>query len=68
MAVLVKINEKKQLGRQYLKLLKMSPDIAEIIGKVNPENKTTIKAIQDAKKDRGQTFKSTKALLAELNS
>ncbi|MCX6279015.1 MAG: hypothetical protein NT004_13115 [Bacteroidetes bacterium] len=63
----MKINEKKQLGRQYLKLLKMCPDIAEIVGKVNPENKTTIKAIQDAKNDKGQTFENTKALLAELN-
>ncbi|MCX6250737.1 MAG: hypothetical protein NTX61_08295 [Bacteroidetes bacterium] len=67
MEVLVRINTQKAQGRQYLKILKESPDFAQIVtssnGKINPQ---TAEALNEIRQKKGKRYTSVKTLMEDL--
>jgi len=69
MEVLVKINTSTAQGKRYLKILKMSPDFAQIVTpKSENINPLTAEALNEIKQKKGKRYTSVKALMKDLKN
>ena len=67
MEVIVKINAKTRQARHYVKLLRMSPEFAQVITPASEGlNKDTAEALREIKAKKGKRYTSVEKLVTDL--